>query len=204
VRWDWAEQLVPGGLLSVDLAIAGTSGGHVILHREPDRLTGRLCPRWRTCPVIRHVPYPRHGRIERHDLATAHKSTTTVDPHLANIGAPWLMFMAAPPRRELTLGKFLDEDRGALYYGDNAGSWAEVELTGHERRPGPNSDDPPTPGPRRVWQGGQRRLWTEFERAHQIWAELGEPEHEDISLTVTPDRQWLWFDGPGRQWREEL
>ncbi|HEX4705497.1 MAG TPA: protein-L-isoaspartate(D-aspartate) O-methyltransferase, partial [Pseudonocardiaceae bacterium] len=44
VRWDWAEQLVPGGQLSVDLAIAGTSGGHVILHRAPDWLTGRLCP----------------------------------------------------------------------------------------------------------------------------------------------------------------
>jgi hypothetical protein len=65
-------------------------------------------------------------------------------------------------------------------------------------------DAPYYHGPRRIWQGGQRRLWTENERAHQIWTELGRPQHEDVGMTVTPDRQWIWLAGQGLDWNEDL
>jgi hypothetical protein len=204
VRWAWAEQLAPGGLLSVDVVVAGTSGGHVILRREPDRLTGHFCPLWGTCPVHRKVAHPRPHSIGRHDRATADESTSTRDPHLYDIGALWLMFLASPPRLEVSIGKSLDtgDGIGCYSFSDSAGSWVEVEMTEAESSQQPNT--PWYTGPRRVWQGGPRRLWTEFERAHQIWTELGRPAYKDVGMTVTPDRQWIWLDGPGRAWQADL
>ena len=37
-----------------------------------------------------------------------------------------------------------------------------------------------------------------------IWTELGRPAHEDVGLTVTSDRQWIWLAGQGLDWHQDL
>lgn len=49
-------------------------------------------------------------------------------------------------------------------------------------------------GDGRVEQGGPRRLWDEFERAHRVWVEQGRPPFTSYGLTITAggeQRVWL-------------
>jgi hypothetical protein len=202
--------------MSVDLSFGPTpmSGGRVVLRRTPDGLSGHFCPASVvTMPTSRRVvPLPTPARGS-HDHATADQSTTMLDPELWGIDSLWLMFLASTGRRDLTCGMFEYPDGDRYFVADTKGSWTEIERVEQERRRmretaphifQPDPDIPPYTGPRQVWQGGPGRLWTEIERTHQIWTECGEPGLSDLGLTVTPDRQWVWLDGPGRDWQADL
>lgn len=69
------------------------------------------------------------------------------------------------------------------------GSWAEVTLADDE-------------GAHEVIEGGPRSVWRLVEAAHETWTNLGRPGWERFGLTVTPDRQVVWFDTPSNahQW----
>lgn len=200
VRWDWAAQLVPGGILGVDIAIGRSAGGRFMLRRESDRLTGGFAPVFRGHAVDRKPsPFPDLNR-KPGDRTTATEGTTTLG--LWNgAGMEWLMWQASEPRPNLTIGG--NGDAVGSYFADVDGSWAEVEVFEQDRRrlrttgPHTRTTDPtaePYVGPRRTWQGGPARLWDEWERAHQKWTELGEPDWTRFGYTVTQDRQWLWVD----------
>jgi protein-L-isoaspartate O-methyltransferase len=216
VPWDWAEQLTPDGQISVDLSFGSTptSGGRVVLRRTPDGLSGHFSPVSQvTMPSSRRVMAHPRPNNEPHDQATADKSTTTLDPQLWDIDSLWLMFLASTRRRDLTIGMIEYDDGDRYFIADTHGSWAEIERVEQERRRmretaphifQPDPDIPPYTGPRQVWQAGSSRLWTEIERTHQIWTDLGQPALPDLGLTVTPDRQWIWLDSPGRNWQADL
>ncbi|HEX4703921.1 MAG TPA: hypothetical protein VH352_17465 [Pseudonocardiaceae bacterium] len=215
VPWDLAEQLVPGGLISVDVSFGRSAGGRVVLRREADRLVGHFFPfGWATIPSSRRV-MALPGRVgETYDRATADESITTLDPEqLWGPGVLWLMFLTTIGRRELTVGMTPYPDGDRYFITDHNGSWVEIERVEQERRRmretrphvvEPDPDIPPYTGPRQVWQAGPTRLWTNLARMHQTWTDLGQPKLEDLRLTVTPGRQWIWFDGPGRDWQADL
>ncbi len=50
----WAEQLVAGGLILVDLKLATSAGNLVRLRRLGDRLEGRFTARWAAFMAMRH------------------------------------------------------------------------------------------------------------------------------------------------------
>jgi protein-L-isoaspartate(D-aspartate) O-methyltransferase len=47
-----------------------------------------------------------------------------------------------------------------------------------------------------VRQAGARNLWDEAERAYQWWIEQGQPDRQQLHLTITRERQWVWMDDP--------
>jgi hypothetical protein len=63
------------------------------------------------------------------------------------------------------------------------GSWAEITLAD-------------TDGHHEVAEGGPRRLWSIVEGTHQRWTDLGRPGWDRFGLTMTRDRQTVWFDHP--------
>jgi protein-L-isoaspartate O-methyltransferase len=214
VPWELAEQLAPGGLISVDISLGRTSGGRVVLRREADRLSGHFSPAGRaTAPTSRRLlPRPRHPAKTR-DRTNAEESSTTLDPRLWNVDPLWLMFLASTRRRDIAVGLIEDDDGDRYYLSDNDGSWAEIERVDQERRRTretrpdviqPPPSVPPHTGARRVWQAGPSRLWTELARTHQTWTDLGQPHLHDIGLSATPGRQWIWLDGPGQGWDADL
>ncbi|MCC9307224.1 methyltransferase domain-containing protein [Kitasatospora sp. RB6PN24] len=48
-----------------------------------------------------------------------------------------------------------------------------------------------------VYQSGPRNLWDDVEAAWRWWDGHGRPGFERFGLTVTPDHQTVWLDGPG-------
>lgn len=48
----------------------------------------------------------------------------------------------------------------------------------------------------RVMQRGPRNLWDEAVHAYDRWVEAGFPGLDRLGLTVTPQRQYIWLDGP--------
>jgi protein-L-isoaspartate O-methyltransferase len=200
VRWDWAGQLAPGGILGIDIAIGRTAGGRFMLRREGDRLTGGFAPTFRGQPVDRMVSTLPDLHREPGDRSTATEGTTMLGLWQGST-LEWLVWQASAPRPDLTIGG--GGDAGGSFFADTDGSWAEVEVFEQDRRrmrtTGPHTrttDDTVEPytGPRSTWQGGPARLWDEWERAHQIWTDLGEPDWPRFGYTVTEDRQWLWVD----------
>jgi protein-L-isoaspartate O-methyltransferase len=203
VRWEWARQLGPSGLLGVDIAFGRAAGSRFRLHREVDRLTGRFEPSYRGLGIDRRImPLPR--RWPPLDRATAVAGTTTVSLG-QHRDMRWLVWQATVPRPDLMIGSHVVPDVSLLH--DVDGSWAEVETVEQDRdRTGPHTPaaGPPSTEPRRTWQGGPGRLWDEVERAHQVWTDLGEPNFTRFGYTATQDRQWLWAarrdsDDPGQQ-----
>ncbi|WBB58042.1 methyltransferase domain-containing protein [Streptomyces sp. WMMC500] len=49
-----------------------------------------------------------------------------------------------------------------------------------------------------VVQAGPRRLWDEVEAAYGWWVDQGRPGFERFGLTVTPEGERAWLDGPER------
>lgn len=47
-----------------------------------------------------------------------------------------------------------------------------------------------------VQENGPRRLWAELETAYSRWDVAGQPQREQIGLTITPDGQQVWLGDP--------
>lgn len=187
VPWAWAEQVVDGGLVLVDVKIETSAGNLVLLRRDGDKLEGRFARKWAGFMSIRHTTataIPPRAAVELGD-----RERTTTAP-----AQPWqdelvVWFMAAVNLPAgVSCGYVLDERTGqprAAMLSVPDGSSCTVSLTvGRD-------------GSRIVREGGSTPLWEHVETAHDRWQAAGRPGWERLGMTVTPDEQTVWLDDPG-------
>jgi hypothetical protein len=174
----------------VDIRPAVGAGNLVHLHRNGPILEGRfLARRGSFMPMRHHADAPAvqpateltgAPRVHRTDAPLRPWTETPVAWFLAHLGC------GLPPG--VASGWELDPDTHkptAATLTAPDGSHAHVNLSDHV-----------------VTESGPTPLWEPVERAHQVWAEAGEPGWDRVGLTATPDEQWVWLDDPDnvRRW----
>jgi methyltransferase of ATP-grasp peptide maturase system len=187
VPWAWAEQLLDGGLVLVDVKRGAHAGNLVLLRRHPDRLEGRFLPKWVTFMAIRDAdaapPTVTGVRVPIEDGA---RSSTRIEPQPWMTPMPWFLATARLPRK-LTFGYRGRTETGpawATFTGDD-GSWCAVRMQPDEQ------------GHREVREGGPLATWAAFERTYDEWEALDRPGWDRLGLTVNPDgRHRVWIDNP--------
>ncbi len=182
VPWSWADQLVPGGLVLVDLKLAIAAGNLALLRRGHDRLEGRFRPKFGAFMEMRH---PGEAVTDqRPSRAPLDGQRTTAAPP-----QPWsdhreVWFLATLDLPGVRYGYTLDPSTRkpkAATLSAPDGSWCEVEL----------ADDA---GARAVREGGPTPLWVQVEHAYQRWHAWDRPDWTRFGVTVTADEQRLWLD----------
>jgi protein-L-isoaspartate O-methyltransferase len=183
VPWAWAEQLVAGGLVLVDVKVALLAGNLALLRRTPDRLEGRFLPAWAGFMAVRERDRPPVWQEADPPVGPAVGETETVlDPHPLAASLPWFLAQIGPPP-VVSFRRFGPEFAGARFVAAD-GAWCAVSPP--DRR-----------GRRSVTWGGPRCLWDDVERAHALWRAHRRPGWDRIGLTVTPDRvHTVWLDRP--------
>ena len=183
VPWAWAEQLVAGGLVLVDVKVALLAGNLALLRRTPDRLEGRFLPAWAGFMAVRERDRPPVWQEADPPVGPAVGETATVlDPHPLAASLPWFLAQIGPPP-VVSFRRFGPDFAGARFVAAD-GAWCAVSPP--DRR-----------GRRSVTWGGPRCLWDDVERAHALWRAHRRPGWDRIGLTVTPDRvHTVWLDRP--------
>lgn len=180
VPWAWAEQVVVGGRVLVDVKRGG-AGNLVDLERWPDRLEGRFMPRWAGFMAMRHGSDSTAAEpVELADGGVERTTDTPPMPWSTHLVA-WL-FAAFRLPAGVTTGAWLDPvTRRPVASRLTApdGSWARVDLDGG-----------------RVVEAGPTRLWKAVEDGFAEWRDLGGPGWTRLGVTVTAERQWVWCDEP--------
>lgn len=192
----WAEQVVDGGLVLVDLKRNTHAGNLVLLTRHADRLEGRFLPSWAGFMAMRHrdTPAEQVGAADICNFASAARSTTELEPLPWSALIPWLLAQAELPSG-LRFGYqgFGGQGPEWAIFAAPDGSWAAVAMY-----------SAPT-GTREVRQGGPVAVWDTFERAYWRWHDLGRPGWDQLGLTVFPNGlHRLWLDEPESQVRWDL
>jgi len=184
VPWAWAEQLVAGGLLLVDVKVGLLAGNLALLRRTPDRLEGRFLPAWAGFMAVRDRDRPPVWQEADPPVGpTEGETETALDPHPLAASVPWFLAQIGPPP-VVTFRRFGPDLAGARFVAAD-GAWCAVSP-------------PDTRGRRSVTWGGPRCLWDDVERAHALWRAHRRPSWDRIGLTVTPDRtHTVWLDRPG-------
>jgi len=183
VPWAWAEQLVAGGLLLVDVKVGLLAGNLALLRRTPDRLEGRFLPAWAGFMAVRDRDRPPVWQEADPPVGpTEGETETALDPHPLAASVPWFLAQIGPPP-VVTFRRFGPDLAGARFVAAD-GAWCAVSP-------------PDTRGRRSVTWGGPRCLWDDVERAHAFWRAHRRPSWDRIGLTVTPDRtHTVWLDRP--------
>jgi protein-L-isoaspartate(D-aspartate) O-methyltransferase len=183
VPWAWAEQLVPDGLLLVDVKIGLLAGNLALLRRAPDRLEGHFLASWAGFMAVRDRDRPPAWQEADPPVGPAAGETeTAIDPHPLAASVPWFLAQVGPPP-VVTFRRFGPHLAGGRFVAAD-GAWCAVS--------------PPDRRARRtvVW-GGPRCLWDDVERAHALWRAHRRPGWDRLGLTVTPDRRHtVWLDRP--------
>lgn len=187
VPWSWAEQVVEGGLVLVDLKIKASVGNLVLLRRGPDRLEGRFDSDYATFMHMRTPASPAESwRAPTRDHRDAERRTTTLMTERVweNPALWFLVHLREPGRVEFGYSKDpATGGPGLVYFASTDGSWCELRA---ERG-----------GTRTVWEGGPSRLWAHIEAAAEIWHRNGEPGWRRFGLTArSADDQTVWLDDP--------
>jgi len=183
VPWAWAEQLVAGGLLLVDVKVGLLAGNLALLRRTPDRLEGRFLPAWAGFMAVRDRDRPPVWQEADPPVGpTEGETETALDPHPLAASVPWFLAQIGLPP-VVTFRRFGPDLAGARFVAAD-GAWCAVSP-------------PDTRGRRTVTWGGPRCLWDDVERAHALWRAHRRPSWDRIGLTVTPDRtHTVWLDRP--------
>ncbi|HEX3258276.1 MAG TPA: methyltransferase domain-containing protein [Pseudonocardia sp.] len=183
VPWAWAEQLVAGGLLLVDVKVGLLAGNLALLRRTPDRLEGRFLPAWAGFMAVRDRDRPPVWQEADPPVGpTEGETETALDPHPLAASVPWFLAQIGLPP-VVTFRRFGPDLAGARFVAAD-GAWCAVSP-------------PDTRGRRSVTWGGPRCLWDDVERAHALWRAHRRPSWDRIGLTVTPDRtHTVWLDRP--------
>jgi protein-L-isoaspartate(D-aspartate) O-methyltransferase len=183
VPWAWAEQLVAGGLLLVDVKVGLLAGNLALLRRTPDRLEGRFLPAWAGFMAVRDRDRPPVWQEADPPVGpTEGETETALDPHPLAASVSWFLAQIGPPP-VVTFRRFGPDLAGARFVAAD-GAWCAVSP-------------PDTRGRRSVTWGGPRCLWDDVERAHALWRAHRRPSWDRIGLTVTPDRtHTVWLDRP--------
>jgi len=184
VPWAWAEQVVDGGLVLVDVKVALLAGSLVLLRRTSNRLEGNFLPSWAGFMAVRDRDRPSAWQeVDPPVEPAAGETETTLDPHPLSASVPWFLAqIGAPPI--VSFRRFGPEFAGARFVAAD-GAWCVIGPPGARDR-------------RTVTWGGPRRLWDDVERAHVLWLRHRRPGWHRLGLTVTPDRtHTVWLDRPG-------
>ncbi|MEU0939433.1 hypothetical protein [Embleya sp. NPDC005971] len=188
VPYEWPEQVKPGGVILTPWGTAFHNSGLLRLVVNGDGtasgpFVGSVNFMWARSQRRRFDTREFVGDVIA-DPDTKRVRHTTTDPR--------------PMREEhaeFAIGLCLPEVEQRVYFGhgDTAGeytqwlsdglSWASVDY-----KPGADKFE--------VNENGPRDLWAEAETAFEDWRSRGEPTREQHGVTVTPDGQRTWCDGP--------
>ena len=183
VPWAWAEQLVDGGLVLVDIKVGLLAGNLVLLRRTADRLDGHFLPSWAGFMTVRDRDRPPAWQEADPPVGPAVGETeTALDPHPLSASVPWFLAQIGPPP-VVTFRRFGPGLAGARFVAAD-GAWCAVSP-------------PDGRGRRTVTWGGPRCVWDDVERAHALWRAHRRPAWHRLGLTVTSDRNHtVWLDRP--------
>jgi protein-L-isoaspartate O-methyltransferase len=183
VPWAWAEQLVDGGLVLVDIKVGLLAGNLVLLRRTANRLEGQFLPSWAGFMTVRDRDRPPAWQEADPPVGPAVGETeTALDPHPLSASVPWFLAQIGPPP-VVTFRRFGPDLAGARFVAAD-GAWCAVSA-------------PDARGRRSVTWGGPRCLWDDVERAHALWRAHRRPGWHRLGLTVTSDRNHtVWLDRP--------
>lgn len=190
--YEWVRQTVPGGMILTPWGTSFRNGELVSLTVRPDASA--------VGSIVDAVAFMRL-RSQRTPLGAAQlgelveHSTSAVDS--VTLLNPDEIISNADS--EFTVGLFLTDVQYSiarddaqphayelLLYDVATESAATVQVTPEHVD---NSSFP-------VRQHGPRQLWHEAETAHNWWTEHSRPTRTRYGLTVTPDAQTVWLDGP--------
>ena len=198
VPWAWIDQLAPGGEVLTDVKIAINAGSLVKLRRAGDRAEGRFDPVWAGFMNLHPEPTAagpaaRAARARRGPGVEGRTSAVEARTPWASL-LVWFLaaFEIGPDVSIGYTGTDITRPPSAVRISTLDGSWAEIGIDAAEN------------GRYAVSEGGPRALWRMVEQAHELWGRHGQPGWERFGLTVTPDRQTVWLDGPDQTPRWEL
>lgn len=193
IPYAWVEQTRPGGLIVAPLAGSLTSFGLVRLEVAGDgTAVGRMLPRPAGFMWLRAH---RAGTRKLDDILgdedfSGDTRRTRMHPGVLDDEATaWVAGLAIPWVRGITqqdetgVSLWLVADRPA------DGSIACVDADAGARE-------------FTVTQAGPRRLWDRVEETYRWWEAQGRPPLHRFGVTVTPQRQYVWYDHPesGQTW----
>ncbi|WP_031468190.1 methyltransferase domain-containing protein [Sciscionella sediminilitoris] len=185
IPFAWVEQCRIGGVLLGDLKPVRSAGNLVRLVRVGrQRAQGRFERGYATFMDLRQTaglvaesgwPPPRgEGQRRESELAPG--------PLFDHGLVVW--FLACLELGPGTVSGFFGYERRQFRLATADGSLASVSVR-------------PRSGVHQVREYGPRQLWRIVEAAHEHWVALGKPGWDAFGLTVTPERQTVWFGEPG-------
>ncbi|MEU6080018.1 methyltransferase domain-containing protein [Streptomyces sp. NPDC047108] len=166
-------QLRPGGVLVAPLVREFGSGALVQLTVQPD---GTAVGPFRGGASYMPMRSHRAQAGAPIDESTGRCTSTGLDPAHA-VTLPFTLYAGARIPG-LSMVSHREDDGVRVWLDDGQGSGATL-----------GSGEP-------VWLYGPRDLWTEVERVHAEFRDLGSPGTEEFGLTVTPDGQGVWLHTP--------
>lgn len=179
----WIKQVHPGGLILTSL-FRDLGGGPLALLRvgAGGSAEGRFLPSYGGFMPVRTSPpadaLQRLNVALDEDEGESRPTTLTSDlldtPHFG-------MVLALLMPGVSTIG-FVPATGPQRWLLAEDGSWARLEENAGT-----------------VTQHGPSLLWDRVEKAYAAWQAAGGPARDRYGLTVTPDRQWVWLDEPGRE-----
>ncbi|WP_371516539.1 methyltransferase [Kitasatospora sp. NBC_01300] len=181
---EWLAQALPGAVIVVSLVGSLDAYGYVKLHVGDSAAEGRFINSDVSFMLSRETRRPVIGPLMRAALrsrANAAGLDTAIRPGTLDDPAfLWSAQLAMPGTTRLRLAA--DGVAGRWFLHPD-GSWAVLES---------RSD-----GTALAFQGGPRALWSEVEAAASTWLSNGRPGLDRYGLTVTPETNTVWLDGPG-------
>ncbi|PRW64644.1 methyltransferase domain-containing protein [Actinopolyspora mortivallis] len=188
VPWPWADQLVSGGTILVNVMPAAfNAGGLVALHHCGDRLEGRFADQWASFMGMRGAGPTVPGQHRAPDTGNPRTRTTNAPPTpWWDNRVVWLLAQFHGLPDGVTIGMRGEAQTGhpvAATMTAPDGSAAEIALAA-------------TNGHHEVTETGPTSLWEPVERAHRTWLTHGKPDWPRLGLTVTEHEQRLWIDHP--------
>jgi hypothetical protein len=169
----WLEQVVPGGLILVNLYTLIPAGALVALIVGNDRAAaGSFAGDWAGFMPTRAHHNPDALRLLEtvdQDSLPAARPTAVTGGDLGRDGLRLLIALTVPASL-ITVRSQASGEETWLLSGD--GSYARQTI-------GPD-------GAPMVVEGGKRSLWSAVEAVRRTWTELGEPGRDSLTLTVDP------------------
>ncbi|MYS83599.1 methyltransferase domain-containing protein [Embleya scabrispora] len=188
VPYEWPEQVKPGGVILTPWGTAFHNSGLLRLVVNSDGtasgpFVGSVNFMWARSQRRRFdtrefvgdvIPDPAPDRV-RH---------TTTDPRpVREEHAEFAIGLRLPDvEQRVYFGRGDAADEYTQWLSDGL-SWASVDYV-----PGADKFE--------VNESGPRDLWAEIEAAYDAWRAQGEPAREQHGVTVTPDGQRTWVNGP--------
>jgi methyltransferase of ATP-grasp peptide maturase system len=183
----WIAQTRPGGAILANLRGNLMRGAQALLVVADDgTASGPFLPGYGSFMGMRHdpnAPFDYSVAVEK-DTAAPADGTTDLDPTPLNSDFSWAFVAQTRLPDAITYPETKQDGTEGTEVATPDGSWAFV------------AHSPDWSGRYHTVQAGPRRLWDILEDVHRQWSLLGQPCWDRFGLTVTQDRQRIWFDSP--------